>query len=136
MASGRGAYVDVVADSDLVQRVIARAKDVGVTPFSVIHSALALGLSGLSGNGDIAIGTAVGGRDDDRLSPLVGMFIDTVVLRTAVRPSSTVREFLIDSHRTRARAMAHAVVPSSASLPNWHRPDRRRTPRCSRSDSR
>ena len=111
VASGRGAYVDVIAETDLVQRVTARAKAVGVTPFSVVHSALALGLARLSGTADIAIGTAVGGRDDDRLSPLVGMFIDTVVLRSDVRPATSVRDFLIDSHRTRARAMSHAVVP-------------------------
>ncbi|WP_341264554.1 amino acid adenylation domain-containing protein [Gordonia hydrophobica] len=111
VASGRGGYVDVVADAALVHRVAERAKDVGVTPFSVIHSAFAVVLAQLSGTSDIAIGTAVGGRDDDRLSPLVGMFVDTVVLRSDVRPETTVGDFLTASHRTRARAMAHAVVP-------------------------
>lgn len=111
VASGRGGYVDVIAEGDLVQRVTARAKSVGVTPFSVLHSALALTLARLSGTTDIAVGTAVGGRDDDRLSPLIGMFIDTVVLRSEVRPATTVRDFLTASHRARARAMAHAVVP-------------------------
>ncbi|MGO3326350.1 amino acid adenylation domain-containing protein [Gordonia sp. (in: high G+C Gram-positive bacteria)] len=111
VASGRGAYVDLVADPVLTGAVRDLAKAAAVTTFSVIHAAVALVLSRCSGTDDVAVGVAVDGRRDDRLAQLVGMFVDTVVLRTSVPDGSSLTELLADAHRTRARAMAHATVP-------------------------
>lgn len=111
VASGRGAYVDFAADPILTGRIRDLAKAAGVTTFSVIHAAVALVLARCSGTGDVAVGVAVDGRRDDRLARLIGMFVDTVVLRTSVAEGSSLRDYLTDAHRTRARAMAHATVP-------------------------
>ncbi|WP_143965715.1 amino acid adenylation domain-containing protein [Gordonia zhaorongruii] len=111
VASGRGAYIDLVADPVLTGSIRDLAKSAGVTVFSVIHAALALVLSRCSGTGDVAVGVAVDGRRDDRLAQLVGMFVDTVVLRTEVSERSSLAELLTNAHRTRARAMGHATVP-------------------------
>ncbi|MCZ4581182.1 condensation domain-containing protein [Gordonia amicalis] len=60
---------------------------------------------------DVSIGTAVAGRDDPAVADLVGMFVNTVVLRTALRPGDTVRDLVTGAHRRCARAMSHADVP-------------------------
>ncbi|WP_161893844.1 non-ribosomal peptide synthetase [Gordonia spumicola] len=111
VASGRGAYVDLAADGVLAGGVRDLAKAAGVTPFSVIHAAMALVLARCSGTTDIAVGVAVDGRRDDRLNRLVGMFIDTVVLRTDVCERASLGTYLSDAHRVRARALSRATVP-------------------------
>lgn len=111
VATGRGGYLDLVADPMVTGRIRDLAKAAGVTTFTVVHAAVALVLSRCSGTGDIAIGVAVDGRRDDRLARLVGMFVDTVVLRTEVSERESLHEFLAGAHRTRARAMGHATVP-------------------------
>ncbi len=111
VASGRGGYVDLISDGVLTNGVRDLAKTAGVTPFSVIHAAIAVVLARCSGTSDIAVGVAVDGRRDDRLNRLVGMFIDTVVLRTRVSERTVLGDFLRDAHRVRARAMARATVP-------------------------
>lgn len=109
--SGRGAYVDTTLPSQVVTQVRALAAQLGVTTFTVLHAALATVLSRLADSDDIAIGTAVAGRDEPETAGLVGMFVNTVVLRNGIRPASSVSEVIADAHRTRTRALAHSQVP-------------------------
>src|SRR5690606_481381 len=62
-------------------------------------------------SGDIVVGTPVAGRGEAALDDLVGMFVNTLALRT---PVDTRRSFgeLIDAARAAdLRAFAHATVP-------------------------
>ncbi|KAF7767744.1 hypothetical protein PCIT_a3832 [Pseudoalteromonas citrea] len=52
-----------------------------LTPFMLLHSALALVLSRHSNNSDIVIGTPVANRMQEELEPLIGFFVNTLVLR-------------------------------------------------------
>ncbi len=52
-----------------------------VTLFMLLESAFALLLARLSGESDIAIGTPVSGRNISGIEPLVGCFLNTLVLR-------------------------------------------------------
>ncbi|MFT4127116.1 MAG: amino acid adenylation domain-containing protein [Gordonia sp. (in: high G+C Gram-positive bacteria)] len=109
VSTGHGAYLDVEFDADLVDRIGALAHRTAVTPFTVIHAALALELARRSATDDIVIGTAIAGRDLADLDDLVGMFVNTVVLRTRIGPALTVTDLLRAAHRVRARAMEHAI---------------------------
>ncbi|WP_245687670.1 non-ribosomal peptide synthetase [Rhodococcus phenolicus] len=90
-------------------RTVARAHD--VTIFMLLHAILAALLARRSGRSDIVVGTAVAGRDDPRLSALVGMFVGTVALRTPVDPSTAVADLLRDVRAADLGALAHADVP-------------------------
>ncbi|MTE17004.1 non-ribosomal peptide synthase/polyketide synthase [Nocardia aurantiaca] len=111
VASGRGAgftgRFDAELHSDLLDFAAARR----VTPFMVLHTALAVTLARLSGSGDIVIGTPVAGRGDEALDDLVGMFVNTLVLRTEVRPDAPLGELLTQVRDTDLAAFEHAVVP-------------------------
>ncbi|MGZ8176749.1 amino acid adenylation domain-containing protein [Williamsia sp. SKLECPSW1] len=111
VASGAGATVDLTLSPSISDGVRALAAASGTTPFSVFHTALDILLAQLGSTDDVSIGTAVAGRDDPALADLVGMFVTTVVLRTAVGPATTVTDLLAHNHHVRATAMAHADIP-------------------------
>ncbi|KAA0017985.1 non-ribosomal peptide synthase/polyketide synthase, partial [Antrihabitans cavernicola] len=84
VASMRGGRYDFTIDAALQRRLAALADANDASMFMVVHTALAVLLSRLSGTGDIAIGTPVAGRGDVALDRLIGMFVNTLVLRTRV----------------------------------------------------
>ncbi|WP_238421559.1 amino acid adenylation domain-containing protein [Gordonia sp. 'Campus'] len=109
--SSAGAHIDTVLDASVTAGIRALAKSLSATPFAVFQSALAVTLGRLAATDDVSIGTAVAGRDDPAVGDLVGMFVNTVVLRTALRPGDTVADLVTAAHRRSARAMSHADVP-------------------------
>ena len=110
-ASGAGAFHDSVVDVSTVNALRRIAAAHGVTLFSVFEAVTAAILERLTGEGDIAIGTAVEGRGTPELADLIGMFVNTVVLRHHVDPSMTFGELLDSTHATRSRALSNADVP-------------------------
>ncbi|HEY9313894.1 MAG TPA: non-ribosomal peptide synthase/polyketide synthase [Williamsia sp.] len=88
---------------------IARTHDVSM--FMVIHAALAVFMERLSGVTDIAVGTPIAGRGEQALDPLVGMFVNTVVLRTEVDTKQTFADLLADVRAADINAMAHGDIP-------------------------
>ncbi|MFE0751268.1 amino acid adenylation domain-containing protein [Gordonia sp. NPDC058843] len=109
--SSSGAHVDTVLGPGLTAGIRQLARSLSATPFAVFQSALAITLGRLAATDDVSIGTAVAGRDDPAVAELVGMFVNTVVLRTALHPGDTVADLVAAAHRRCARAMACADVP-------------------------
>ena len=66
------------------------ARECGASPFMVLQAAIAGLLTRLGAGDDIPLGIPVDGRDDDLLDGVVGMFVNTVVVRvdTAGDPTS------------------------------------------------
>ncbi|OZE92054.1 non-ribosomal peptide synthetase [Rhodococcoides fascians] len=106
-----GAGYDFVVDADLRSALDTLARRHGVTLFMTLHAALAVALARLSGDADIAVGTPVAGRGDSALDDMVGMFVNTVVLRTPVDGSETIGEMLALVRETDLDAFSHADVP-------------------------
>ncbi|MEU4112178.1 amino acid adenylation domain-containing protein [Streptomyces sp. NPDC027717] len=80
--TGRGGAVEVDLPEDLADRVDAYARAHGATRFMVLLAAAQAVLARWSGQTDVSVGTPVAGRDRLELEPLVGFFVNTVVLRT------------------------------------------------------
>ncbi|MFJ4652870.1 non-ribosomal peptide synthase/polyketide synthase [Nocardia sp. NPDC088792] len=111
VASFRGAVVRGRIGGGIGERVRELAKQHHATPFMVLHAALSTLLARLSGSDDIAIGTPVLGRDEPALDGLVGMFVNTLALRTRPAADRTFAELLAESRTTDLAAFAHAAVP-------------------------
>ncbi|MFW0784017.1 amino acid adenylation domain-containing protein [Gordonia sp. CPCC 206044] len=111
LATGGGGYVDASIDDELAADIRTLAGQHNVTPFAVLHAAFALVLGRWADVDEVAIGTAVAGRDEPATADLVGMFVNTVVLRTPLHPADRVADLLDRAHDTRTRAMAHADIP-------------------------
>ncbi|NLE82543.1 MAG: amino acid adenylation domain-containing protein [Rhodococcus sp.] len=109
--SGHGDQVGFEIDAHAHAALERLAREHGATTFMVVHAALALLLSRIGGEDDIAVGAPVAGRGDALLDPMIGMFVNTLVLRTAIDDAATVTELLADVRRTDLDAFAHADVP-------------------------
>src|SRR5262249_14234740 len=66
----------------------------GATMFMTLLAAFEVLLSRYSGNEDIVVGTQVAGRGSKDLENLIGLFANTLVLRTAIEKKSTLRQTL------------------------------------------
>ncbi|MVU79076.1 amino acid adenylation domain-containing protein [Nocardia sp. ET3-3] len=111
VASGRGATHSFAIDAELVARIGELAHAAGASPFMVWHGALAALLARLSGTGDIVIGTPVAGRGEAELDDLVGMFVNTLALRTRVDGDASFTELLGTVKETDLAAFSHAELP-------------------------
>ncbi|TCJ89555.1 amino acid adenylation domain-containing protein [Nocardia alba] len=111
VASLSGGRVPVELDASLHERLVALARSRGTSLFMVMHAALATVLARLSGSDDVVIGTPVAGRGEPGLDDLVGMFVNTLALRTRVDTGESFAETLMRTRETDLLAFEHADVP-------------------------
>ncbi|MCJ8269075.1 MAG: condensation domain-containing protein, partial [Psychrosphaera sp.] len=98
----------------LSQRLQDIAEQYQVTPFMLLHAAVALVISRHSNNTDIVIGTPVANRMRQELTPLIGFFVNTLVLRTDTRIKSgqhTFVDFLQQVKTVNVDGQANQDVP-------------------------
>ncbi|WP_040774000.1 condensation domain-containing protein, partial [Nocardia pneumoniae] len=106
-----GGKVELRVDASTHQALIELARAEGATLFMVVHTALAVLLSRLSGTDDIAIGTPMAGRGEAVLDDLIGMFVNTLVFRTRVDAGEAFTDLLARQRETDIQAFANADVP-------------------------
>lgn len=106
-----GDSVKFVVPMDLTRRLYALARDRRTTPFMVVHAALAVLLSKLGTADDVVIGVPMAGRDEAVLDDLVGMFVNTLALRTRVVQGQPFAEFLAAVRDADLAAFSHARIP-------------------------
>ncbi|MEH6793174.1 MAG: amino acid adenylation domain-containing protein [Rhodococcus sp. (in: high G+C Gram-positive bacteria)] len=82
-----------------------------VTPFMVVHAAVATLLSRLGGSEHVVLGTPSAGRGEPELESVVGMFVHTLPLAVQVDSSATFAELLDAVRRADVAAFAHADLP-------------------------
>jgi amino acid adenylation domain-containing protein len=88
------ASVDRRIEDDLRDAVVAAARTVRAGPFVVVHAALVVLLHRLGVGDDLVIATPVAGRDHPDVARVVGMFVNTVALRTTVSPHEQIGALL------------------------------------------
>ncbi|NNN35790.1 hypothetical protein HLK59_36600 [Streptomyces sp. S3(2020)] len=97
------------------EAVAARLAEVSrahrVSEFMVFHAALLVLLHRWTGAEDIAVGTPMSGRVDERFAQTVGFFQNTVVLRGAVDPGQSFAALLKASRRTVLEGLQRQHVP-------------------------
>ncbi|WP_245746058.1 amino acid adenylation domain-containing protein [Nocardia altamirensis] len=103
--------VEFDVDAELTARLADLAREHGTTLFTVVHSAFAVLLAKLTATTDIAIGAPVAGRGARELDDLIGMFVNTVVLRTEVDPRAGFLDLLRQARARDMAALTHADVP-------------------------
>ncbi|WP_327028882.1 amino acid adenylation domain-containing protein [Micromonospora sp. NBC_01740] len=81
------------------------------TPFMVLLAAYAVVLGRWSGRTDVTVGTPVAGRGHDDVQDLIGLFVDTVVVRADLAGDPTFGELVERVRRTSLDAFAHQELP-------------------------
>ncbi|WP_267615377.1 non-ribosomal peptide synthetase [Gordonia bronchialis] len=110
-ADAAGATMHTTLSAQTHQAVRAIAAEYDVTVFMVLHAAVASLLRTMSQSSDIVVGTPVSGRGDADVDGLVGMFVNTLALRTAVDKDAGFTELLKQVRDTDLGAFEHADVP-------------------------
>jgi amino acid adenylation domain-containing protein len=81
------------------------------TPFMLLQATLSVLLSRLTGQRDIAMVTPVAGRNAAEVQPLIGFFLNTLLLRTQVDPNERFVDFLMRAREVTLQALQHQHYP-------------------------
>jgi amino acid adenylation domain-containing protein len=109
-ADGEG-QVTVALPAALMERLGAVAASTSATLFMVMLAVYAVLLFRYTGRGDLPIGTPVAGRSRREAEPLVGAFINTLVLRLSVRAADRWRDVIERVRHVTLEAFAHQEAP-------------------------
>lgn len=96
---------------DLVLGIETLARHHNATVFMVLLAAFKLLLMRRFGQQNVAVGTPVAGRDRPELEPVVGLLLNTLVLRTDLGGDPSFAELLRRVRGTTLDAWAHQDVP-------------------------
>ena len=109
--SARGARHRFVVDTALAQQVKALAHAQRATPFAVLLAALSALLARSSGETQIQIGVPAANRERGEVASLVGFFVNTLTLATAVPATQPFAALVGATQQTLIDAQSHQDVP-------------------------
>jgi amino acid adenylation domain-containing protein len=109
--SGRGAVHRIIFDSNQTRALKACARMAGATDFMLLLAGFAAVLARYSQQRDVCIGTPVSGRIHPDIEPLLGCFLNTLVLRCVADPRLSFTAFLREIRETALRAWDHQELP-------------------------
>jgi amino acid adenylation domain-containing protein len=109
--TSHGATLAFELPEELARRVHAFRREVGATPFMTLLAAFQVLLARYSGQEDVVVGSANGNRSLVETERMLGLFVNTIVLRTDVSGDPTFRELVSRVRRTALDAVAHGDVP-------------------------
>ncbi len=109
--TNNGHIVSVLLPRDLTDALQAFARRQGATMFSAALAALSGLLHRYTAEAEITVGTQVAGREDAELEHLVGLFINTLVLRTDLSGNPTYTEHVGRVRDTVQDALANQHMP-------------------------
>ncbi|HEU4538427.1 MAG TPA: condensation domain-containing protein, partial [Polyangiaceae bacterium] len=111
-ASGRRAGSAAVAlPAPLAGRLLALAAAEGCTPFMALLAGFQALLARYAGADDVSVGTPVAGRTRLEFEGLVGLFVNTLVVRARVEPARSFRALLGRVREASLEAFAHQELP-------------------------
>jgi amino acid adenylation domain-containing protein len=109
--SFKGGTVSFVLSKELMGGLIALARREGATLFMVLLAAFKALLLRCSGQADVVVGSPIAGRKRRETEGLIGLFADTLVLRTDLSGDPKFRELLRRVKEVALGAYAHQDVP-------------------------
>ena len=109
--SGKGSVWHVECEAGLTTALRQFAEEHHATLFMVLLASFNVLLSRYSGQSDIVVGTPIAGRNRQELEELIGMFVNTLALRSNVRSETCFLELLVQVKATTLEAYAHQDLP-------------------------
>jgi amino acid adenylation domain-containing protein len=123
--SYRGRVLRARVDAAATSRLREQAAAAGVSLFSMLNAALGVLVGEFSQERDVVVGTPVSGRFDRALHPLIGCFINTLLIRTRYQDTHSLLEVAADNHRRWLEHLRHDQLPYALMLEALHAPQSR-----------
>lgn len=106
-----GRHYTVPLPPQLVGNLHALGQEESATPFMVLLAAFTIFLYRLTGTEDISIGVPVANRARPEVEGLIGLFLNTLVLRSHVTGTLTYRQLLRQVRQNALDAFEHQNIP-------------------------
>jgi amino acid adenylation domain-containing protein len=107
----RGASEEKRLPAELGARVESLGRSRGATLFMTHLAAFGALMHRYTGAADVLVGTPVAGRTRAETEPLIGFFVNNLVMRTAFASAPTFDELLAETRETALAAYAHQDLP-------------------------
>ncbi|MFL6532137.1 MAG: amino acid adenylation domain-containing protein, partial [Pseudomonas sp.] len=107
----RGQVITRTLGPNLSRQIDTLSHQLGATPFMTLLAVFNLLLSRHSGQHDIVVGTPIANRTRTEVEPLIGLFVNTLALRTRLGGNPTLRELVEQVRNTTLGAYAHQDLP-------------------------
>ncbi|MDB4948389.1 MAG: tycC3 [Gemmatimonadetes bacterium] len=107
----RGRLEQRVMQGDASADVQSLARREGATLFMTLLAAWSLVLARWAGQEQVVVGTPIAGRTRGETEPLIGLFLNSLALRTSVAGAADFRALLRRVRETTLEAYAHQDVP-------------------------
>jgi natural product biosynthesis luciferase-like monooxygenase protein/amino acid adenylation domain-containing protein len=107
----QGATETFAFSPKLSEGIKALSRREGLTPYMTLLAALTVLLYRHTGQEDILIGTPIAGRQQIETEGLIGLFLNTLVLRTDLSGNPDFRELLRQVHEACLGAYTHQSLP-------------------------
>jgi amino acid adenylation domain-containing protein len=120
VARHRGSVTDITLPEQLLATLAEMNQRDNVTLFMTLLAAFSVLLWRCSGQDDILVGSPVAGRTLIETENLVGLFLNTLVLRTRLTGGQTFRELLARVRDTTLAAFAHQSLPFEKLVEELH----------------
>ncbi|MGH8083564.1 MAG: condensation domain-containing protein, partial [Lysobacter sp.] len=109
--SFKGAMLETWLPADASRALADLARREHATPFMVLTAAFSVLLSRYNAQTDICLGTVVANRDRADLEPMIGLFLDTLAIRTRIDPQQRFEQLLRQVRSNLLGAYAHQGLP-------------------------
>ncbi|MGC2838954.1 non-ribosomal plipastatin synthetase PpsC [Bacillus sp. JZ76] len=106
-----GDKVSFTLDQEVASGLYKLARENGSTLYMVLLAAYTVFLSRLSGQEDIIVGSPIAGRPHKDLEPILGMFVNTLALRTRPEGGKPFVQYLQEVRETALEAFEHQDYP-------------------------
>ncbi|MDO6709056.1 condensation domain-containing protein, partial [Photobacterium sp. 1_MG-2023] len=107
--AGQNLYFSLPVEVSTALKSLAKAR--GTTLYTVLLSAFSVLLSKYSHQEDILLGTPTDNRHHSQTQGLIGMFVNSLILRTQVKSEDTIATLIDETHAVVTGAKAHQDLP-------------------------
>ncbi|MGI9291061.1 MAG: condensation domain-containing protein, partial [Gammaproteobacteria bacterium] len=109
--SYRGDHLTVTTSARLTEQLRSLAQSEGMSMFMLLQTIFNVLLARYTGNDDVVIGTPVAGRGRTEIEPLIGLFLNTLVLRNDLSGNPEFASLLDQVRKTTLAAYDHQDLP-------------------------
>ena len=111
VVSYRAGGTEFLLSQEVTERLRQLSEAEGATLFMTLVAAFNTLLYRYTGQDDIVIGTPIAGRTQSEIEPLIGFFVNSLVLRTDLSGAPTFRELVTRVKEAALQAYAHQDLP-------------------------